>query len=104
VATVAALAAFAGLLLACATRGAPHGELTRVWRDYSALPEQRALAIAGELRQNRWVAGASGGHATPGEAETAALQECARRRLERRMQQACRLYAVGDEVVWPKPW
>jgi len=102
-ALLAAIAAIGGLG-SCATRGAPHEALTRVWRDYSELPDQRALAIAGELeRRERWVAGASGGHASLRDAEEAALRECARRRQERRMQDACRLYAVGDEVVWPGP-
>jgi hypothetical protein len=99
------LAALAALGLgSCTTRGAQHEALTRVWSDYSELPDQRALAIAGELERNeRWVAGASGGHASRRDAEEGALHECARRRQEQRMQDACRLYAVGDQVVWPGP-
>lgn len=98
-----AIAAIA-VLASCATGRPPHDALTRVWRDYGTLPDQRALAIAGELeRHERWVAGASGGHATRSDAEAGALRECARRRQEQRMQDACRLYAVGDEVVWPGP-
>lgn len=91
------------LLVACAARNAPHPELAAIWRDYGALPEQRALAIAGELRQNLWVAGASGGHALRSDAEWEALRECQRRRKQQRMQAPCRLYAVGNEVVWPGP-
>ncbi len=99
-----ALTACAAVFSACAAGpAAPHHALAPVWRDYSALPEQRALAIAGELRHDRWVAGASGGHALPGEAEAAALRECQRRRVQQRMQAPCRVYAVGDEVVWPGP-
>src|SRR5262245_47958019 len=85
---------------ACATHRAPDRELGQVWRDYRALPDQRALAIAGELSRNRWVAGASGGHATSDAAKKAALRECALRRQRQRMQHACALYAIGDEVVW----
>jgi hypothetical protein len=89
------------LLPACARHSASRDpELTRIWRDYRTLPPQRALAVAGELRRNDWVAGASGGHASRGEAEAGALAECAKRRAQRRMQAPCRLYAVGDEVVW----
>ena len=91
------------LCAACTTRPSPHRELASIWRDYRALPEQRALAIAGEFRHDRWVAGASGGHALSDEAEAGALRECQRRRVQRRMQAACRVYAVGDEVVWPGP-
>jgi len=99
-------AALAAVLLlgACAQGGrAPHGDLAPVWRSYRALPEQRALAIAGVLRQNLWVAGASGGHATSDAAESEALRECQKRRKQQRMQAPCRIYAVGDEVVWPGP-
>lgn len=79
----------------------PHPQLASVWRDYERLPEERALAVAGELRHDRWVAGFSGGQASRGAAESEALAQCERRRAERRMQHPCRVYAVGDEVVWP---
>ena len=98
-----ALAACAVVFSDCATGPPLHPELAPVWRDYRALPEQRALAIAGELRHDRWVAGASGGHGLRGEAEAAALRECRSRRVQQRMQAPCRVYAVGDEVVWPGP-
>ena len=98
-----ALTACAGLISACATAPLPHRELAPVWRDYRALPAQRALAVAGELRHDRWVAGASGGHALRGQAEAEALRECRRRRMQQRMRAPCRVYAVGDEVVWPGP-
>lgn len=84
---------------ACATREPPDPELDRLWEQYSALPPQRALAIAGDLRTSRWVAGATGGHASRDAAVAAAFQECRRRRAERRFQDACGLYAVGDEIV-----
>ena len=89
------------LLIACASDGAsPHPDLAPVWRDYRALPAERALAIAGDPARDRWVTGASGGHATRGEAEAEALRQCRARRGARRMQAACVLYAVGDEIVW----
>lgn len=101
----ATLAAGTALLLAgcAALEGPPDRELVPLWSEYTALPPQRALAIAGELRVDRWVAGASGGHATRREAEEAAIAECRRRRTLRRLQDPCRLYAVGDEVVWSGP-
>jgi hypothetical protein len=46
------------------------------------------------------VTGASGGHATREQAEAEALAQCRLRRAARRMQAACVLYAVQDEIVW----
>jgi hypothetical protein len=89
------------LLLACASDGAsPHPDFAPVWRDFLALPAQRALAIAGDPGRDRWVSAASGGHATQDGAEAEALSQCRIRRGMRRMQAACVLYAVGDEIVW----
>ena len=89
------------LLLACASDGAsPHPDLASPWRDFLALPAERALAIAGDPRRDRWVAGASGGHARRSEAEAEAMRECRVRRRTRRLQAACVLYAVADEIVW----
>ena len=99
------VAAFSAALLlaACVSgRGSPHRELSRTWRDYQALPEQRALAIAGDP-ERIWVSGISGGQESLEEAEEAALSECRRRRAQRRMQAACQLYALGDEIVWTGP-
>jgi hypothetical protein len=100
-----AIGGTAVLLLACASDGAsPHPDhLARVWRDFLALPAERALLIAGDPRRDRWVAGYSGGHATRGQAEAEALLECQRRRGMSRMQAACVLYAIGDEIVWRGP-
>jgi len=95
---------FAALLLAACVseRGSPHTGLARTWRDFLALPEHRALAVAGDP-ERIWVSGASGGQESPEEAEEAALSECNRRRAQRRMQAACQLYAVGEEIVWTGP-
>jgi hypothetical protein len=99
-----AVAGTAVLLLACASDGAsPHPDLAGAWRDFLALPAERALAIAGDPRRDRWVTGASGGHATRARAEAAALIECRRLRGIQRIQAACVLYAVGDEIVWRGP-
>jgi len=96
-----AVAVAALLLLSCASDGAtPPPDLAKVWRDFLALPAERALAIAGDPRRDRWVTAASAGHATREQAEAEALSECRNRRGMRRMQAACVLYAVGDEIVW----
>jgi hypothetical protein len=89
------------VLLACAPKGAsPPPDLAPVWRTYLALPAERALAIAGDPRRDRWVTAASAGHATREQAEAEALAQCRIRRGKRRMQAACVIYAVGDEIVW----
>ncbi len=96
-----AVAGTALLLLACVSDGAsPHPDLAPVWRDFIAMPAERALAIAGDPQRDRWVIGASGGHATRDRAEAEAIRQCRMRRGMRRMQAACVLYAVGDEIVW----
>src|SRR5262245_26495378 len=84
---------------AAGTAGAPHPELAELWRSYKALPAERALAVAGDPHRV-WVAGVAGGEPTPDEAEFAALAQCRQRRAARRLQVPCRLYAVGDEIVW----
>jgi hypothetical protein len=89
------------LLVACASAGpSPHPDLAATWRAYQALPAQRALAIAGDPTRDNWVTGASGGHALREQAEAEALAQCRVRRAARRMQAACVLYAVQDEIVW----
>lgn len=89
------------LLSACAYAGPlPHPNLEPTWRDYLALPAERALAVAGDPRGDRWVTGYSGGNATRDQAEAEALLECQRLRGFRRLQAQCLLYAVGDEIVW----
>ena len=77
--------------------------LEKLWRDYERLADHRAIAVAGNFRNDRWVAGVSGGHATSADAEQAALEECRVRRLRQREQAMCRLYAVGEEIVWEGP-
>ena len=67
------------------------------------MPAERAMAIAGDPQRDRWVTGVSGGHATRSQAEAEAIHQCRVRRGMRRMQAACVLYAVGDEIVWRGP-
>ena len=93
-------------IVGCAAAGpesesaTPHPVLKKLWRDYRQLPNHRALAIAGDLSRQRWVAGATGGQPSPADAEAEALRECRKQRAKKRMQDACTLYAVGNRVVW----
>jgi hypothetical protein len=89
--------------LACAAKQAePHPGMEMLWREFLAMPHERALAIAGDPARSRWVGAASGGHASASEAEEDALAECRRRRAVRRLQDACVVYARGDEIVWAR--
>lgn len=89
------------LLLACASDGVPPPpDLVQVWREFLALPAERALAIAGDPHRDRWITAASAGHATREQAEAGALSECSILRGMRRIQAECVLYAVGKEIVW----
>ena len=101
---LALVLAWAGsVALACAAGApSPHRGLRALWRQYREMPEVRALAIAGDP-DHLWLGGATGGNASRAEAERAALAECGRRRVLRRIQAPCRLYAVNDEIVW-KSW
>jgi hypothetical protein len=89
--------------LACAS-GAPkqwpHPKLEEFWRDYVKLDDHKAIAVAGSLRGSRWVVGASAGHPDVEAAAKAALAECGERRVLRRVQAACVLYAQDSKIVW----
>ena len=81
------------------TRVPPHPKLDRIWRQYTELAPKRALAIAGDPNRD-WVAAAAGGADAQAEASERALEECGRKRLERRMLAPCRLCAAGDDILW----
>ncbi len=81
------------------TRIPPHRKLDRIWRQYSELAPKRALAIAGDPNRH-WVGAAAGGAEAQADASDRALEECRRKRLERRMLAPCRLSAAGDEILW----
>jgi hypothetical protein len=77
--------------------------LAGIWKEYRDLPDSRALAIAGNPRTDRWIAGLSGGHASADAAVESALRECRANRVRQLTPLECKLYAVGDEIVWPGP-
>ena len=80
-------------------RDRPHRGIEALWRDFVALPRERALALAGDP-DGLWVAGAAGGEPSKAAAEESALKVCADKRAARRMQAPCRLYATGEKIVW----
>jgi len=91
---------FALATVSCASTDAepPHG-LARLWRQFLEMPEERAIALAGDP-EKRWVVGVSSGQASLEAAEELALAKCMEQRAQQRMQDPCRLYAAGDEIVW----
>ena len=95
------LTSVALLSAACAAplRSAPHPGIDSLWSSYLEMGEERALALAGEP-DRIWVGAASGGHASRREAEESVLAKCWQRRAARRLQDPCRLYATGGEIVW----
>ena len=98
---LACTAGLATLAVSCATtRTEPHPKMESMWRDYGEMPDQRALAIAGDP-EGRWVGAATGGHSTLAKAEAGALEQCEERRARRRLPGPCRVYARGAKIIWP---
>jgi hypothetical protein len=96
---VLALLPLLGAACAAPPRSAPHPGIESLWSGYLEMTDERALALAGEP-DRVWVGAASGGHATRREAEESVLAKCWQRRAARRLQDPCRLYATGGEIVW----
>jgi hypothetical protein len=87
------------VLLACAGGSGMAPGFDRLWKDYSKLPEHRALAVCGDP-ERLWVAGAVGGAESRRAAREGALKECRKRRESRRLLAPCKIYAIGDEILW----
>jgi hypothetical protein len=81
--------------------GVPLRDRTRweaEWRSYQRFDEHKALAVAGDM-QGQFVTGIATGQATQEAAVTAAMEDCAQRRADRRLTDECRIYAIGNDVV-----
>ena len=78
----------------------PQRVLEPAWHDYQALPEHKAMFIAGSPKKNRWVLGMAGGLRSLDAATAAASDECQERRIRQRIQPQCVPYAIGDDVIW----
>jgi len=68
------------------------------WRRYVALPEAKALAVAGDPR-GTYVSGIAHGEPSAEAAVARALVRCQERREDRRIEAPCRTYGIGNEVV-----
>ena len=98
---LAAAAGFAGCRSDAHPIGVPLNDRTRwesEWRSYQRFEGEKALAFAGDM-QGQFVTGIAMGRATQAEAVKAAMDDCAQRRIDRRLTDECRLYAIGNEIV-----
>ncbi len=68
------------------------------WRSYQRLSGLKALAVAGDLR-GVYAAGFAFSYPIQALANDEALETCEQRRADRRIEDPCRLYAIGDERV-----
>lgn len=90
------------LIAACATENRPHAEtraFKELWGRYANLPDHRALAVAGRVDSNRWVASIVGGLPTTQAAEQKSLIECRKKKRTARMASKCRLFAIGARRI-----
>jgi hypothetical protein len=107
------LAGFAMLLLAAGgclrSGGSPMGiplrEVTQFeseWSTYKRLRPSKALAVAGDLN-GAYVSGFAYAYPMQSLANEEALERCEERRVDRRIERACYLYAAGDDRIEENP-
>ena len=66
------------------------------WKNYQRLGSLKALAVAGDLN-GVYVSGFAYAYPIQALANDEALENCEERRTDRRVEDACRLYAIGDD-------
>jgi len=78
--------------------GAPLPRGTRFeseWMRYVRLTPQKAMAVAGDV-SSVYVTGYAFGYDSEREAANAALAACEARRVDRRIEAPCQMFAIGD--------
>ena len=68
------------------------------FKHYRKMVPRKAMAVAGDVG-SRYVIGYSHAYPTSDMAIEDALEFCEQRRVDRRIESECRIYAVDDEVV-----
>jgi hypothetical protein len=68
------------------------------WRRYGELTSFKALAVAGDLN-GVYVSGFAHAYPLQSLANDEALDACEERRVDRRVEGPCHLYAIGDDRV-----
>ena len=79
--------------------GPPKSRFEREYQRYLSLPNQKAMAVAGDPN-GRWVYGYGYGARSSGMAEVSEMEQCNVRRREIGPDAECRIYAKGSRVVW----
>jgi len=81
--------------------GVPLREMTQFeseWKNYQRLRPLKALAVTGDLN-GVYVSGFAFAYPVQSLANDEALENCEERRVDRRIEIECRLYAIGDDRV-----
>jgi hypothetical protein len=81
--------------------GIPLREMTQFdseWKNYQRLGSLKALAVAGDLN-GVYVSGFAFAYPVQALANDEALENCEERRADRRVEEECRLYAIGDDQI-----
>jgi hypothetical protein len=85
------------ILSAASANGQDNSTFAKSFRSYQYSRPYKALVLA--RGDSNWAWGWASGDATMREALTNAFEHCEHSRTNMRIQEACRLYAVDDEVV-----
>src|SRR6185503_1363731 len=64
------------------------------WKHYVRLQPHKAIAVAGSM-SGLYVAGYAFGYTSESDAMEAALADCELRRADRRIEDPCRMFAIG---------
>lgn len=80
------------------TRAIP-AEFLKKFQEYATKSGGKAIALALDS-DGRWAYGSVSGFAKQPDASEEALSDCARFKAEARIRENCRLFAVGDKLVW----
>ena len=80
------------------TRTLP-ADFLKAFQEYAAKSGNKAMALALDADGRSAFVGVAG-YTTQSEANEEALSECTRFKPQNGVQENCRLYAVGDKVVW----
>ncbi|MBW2692496.1 MAG: hypothetical protein JRE57_07660 [Deltaproteobacteria bacterium] len=81
--------------------GIPLREMTQFdseWKNYQRLGSLKVLAVAGDLN-GVYVSGFAFAYPIQELANDEALENCEERRADRRVEDECRLYAIGDDRI-----
>ena len=81
--------------------GIPLREVTQFeseWKNFQRPRPLKALAVAGDLN-GVYVSGFAYAYPIQALANAEALENCEERRVDRRVEQECRLYAIGDDPM-----